>query len=804
MNSKPHTTLRFAVWLAGFAFLTAQASDEIRAAAEPIVFFDQTPLFGLDLKDEGQRRRFWDETHLAVSLQGLVNRTAPRLFLRYLKEPDDFWWALMTQPGGWLAGRPVLRISSIEELLDHFRSFYHGAVVWDERVPATSNLASTIAGCDDLLVIRHDQGNGSVGDRFTQGAHALPIQVRLLREDGAPLFTGSGQLPGTSISSTGSAKCDAYRWLIERYLKTGKADPQRMGYYLDGFWFQRWNAGAPQNHTLSNQDYVIAKRGILFDLNVWDDEACVDDPNQKPGTDAATLKELLRAAYERFHGDGVIHVAGFVPWAYKYTDFRGAGGKHAGVPTEWRYAEILSCFNAYMDADALGLSAMANASFFQHYPLATRYPQNPKPTREHLKAAGILDDQGRIAPLCFVAHYVGDYDAAAWLYQTLPKIWNDPARGSTPLSWAFNPNLCERFPLGMAWSRERRSANDWFVAGDSGAGYLNPGNLTEPRSHSGLPSGLAAWERHCRRFYEQWDISLTGFVIDGYSPGFSAEGLDAYSRFSPDGIVGQKVPKRGVHNGMPFLRMRTDLQGSPEEAARSLAGFSQGTLPRFVVCRSILQTPTWYAQVERETQRLAADRVKVVDLYTLLWLVREFETNPAAQPESPFAQASELTARPDQSLGLAALQTGDGQFAVGNEHGSACWCVTGQEGSRYLYFDVDDAFQTSETSRIEVALEYLDTGTGRIVLEYDSTDDKAALTGAYKSHPNVPKRTGTGVWIKAQFPIPDAKFAGRQNGEADFRFFSGGEALLVRSVGLRKLGNLRAGESPNLSGKSTK
>ena len=67
----------------------------------------------------------------------------------------------------------------------------------------------------------------------------------------------------------------------------------------------------------------------------------------------------------------------------------------------------------------------------------------------------------------------------------LPKMWTDPARGTIPLSWAFNPNLCARFPLGMAWPRENRRPNDFFVAGDSGAGYLNPGFLSTPRPHIG-------------------------------------------------------------------------------------------------------------------------------------------------------------------------------------------------------------------------------------------------------------------------------------------------------------------------------
>lgn len=776
---------RALVWLVWAAWTTLAA--EPRPAREPVVFFDQTPLFALDLKDEAQRRRFWDETHLAVSLQGLVNRTAPRLFIRYLKEPDDFWWGQMTSTGGWLDGRTVVRVTNVKELLDRFREDYQGAVVWDERVPSTSNLASTIAGCDDLLCLRYDAKEDSLYQRLQRGPHPLPVKVRLLREDGSPLFTGTGRIAGTAQASTGSAKGDAYRWLIEHYVQTGKANPQCLGYYLDAFWLRRWQAAAPENHTLPNHDYVIARRGVLFDLNVWDDEACVDDPTQPPGTDAATLKHLLRAAYDRYAGDGMIQAAGFVPWAFKYTTHGQAGGRHAEVPTEWRYAEILSCFNAYMDADALGLGAMANASFYQYFPLAARYPQTPKPTRASVQAAGLLDSQGRLAPRCYVAHYVGDYDSAAWLYRMLPKMWRDPARGSTPLSWAFNPNLSDRFPLGMAWARERRTTNDWFVAGDSGAGYLNPGNLTPPRAHSGLPSGLAAWERHCQRYYDRWDISLTGFVIDGYAPGLSPAGLAAYARFSPDGIVAQQISRQGVHDGMPFLRMKTDLQGTPAAAARAIQGLSQGTPPRFVVCRSILQTPTWYAEVEQELQRLAGDAVKVVDLYTLLWLVREFETNSAARPVSAYAGAQTLSAQPGAMQGLVAIPAGDGEFTVVTERGSAGWRIPRHQPPRYLYFDADDAFRPAPGEAVDIELEYLDAGTGRVVLEYDATDRNAPHAGAYKAHAQVLARSGTGEWRKAVFRVADASFTGRQNGEADFRFFNGGDDLLVRAVSVRRV-----------------
>ena len=421
-------------WWALLALVPAGVRLQAAEVNAPMVVYDLTPLFSLDLADDAQRRRFWDETHLVVSLQGLVNREKPRLFLRYLAEPDDFWWREMTRPGGWLEGREIVRVTGIAELLERFRTDYRGAVVWDERVPATSNLASTIAGCERLLCVRYDEREGSLYQRCVGDGRPLEAMIRLLAADGSPLFTGRGRVPGTDLESSGSAKNDAYRWLIRHYVESGKANPQRMGYYLDADWFRSWKAAAPENHTLVNHDFVIAHRGVLFDLNAWDDEACVDDPGQAPGTDLATLKQLLHAACDRLRGSGMIHVAGFVPWAYKYTTHGRAGGKHAEVPTEWRFAEVLSCFNAYLDADALGLGAMANASFYQHYPLAARYPQNPRPTRADLVARGLLDAAGKVVPRAYVAHYVGDYDAAAWLYRELPRMWRDPARGRKPLA----------------------------------------------------------------------------------------------------------------------------------------------------------------------------------------------------------------------------------------------------------------------------------------------------------------------------------------------------------------------------------
>ena len=99
-----------------------------------------------------------------------------------------------------------------------------------------------------------------------------------------------------------------------------------------------------------------------------------------------------------------------------------------------------------------------------------------------------------------------------------------------------------------------------------------------------------------------------------------------------------------------------------------------------------------------------------------------------------------------------------------------------------MYFDVDDAFYRPGSGPLEIMLEFLDQGTGRIVLQYDSTDTTATLGGAYKSHATVVDCGNSGDWRSVAFTVPDARFAGSQNGGADFRFYHSGENLLIRRV----------------------
>jgi hypothetical protein len=347
--------------------------------------------------------------------------------------------------------------------------------------------------------------------------------------------------------------------------------------------------------------FLSAAKGS-FDLSPWADEAATDDPTQTPGTDVNTLKELLLTAYNQNKG-GYAYLGGFPPWAFKYT--KHAKGRHEDVATEWEYSRIISAYNAFKDADAIGYGALANASFWQHFPLKKEYKQDWV-TKAELQKKGYLNADGKIdyKGRNFLVFYVGDYDASSWVSQTTPTLWDDPNRGKVPMMWCISPVLAERVPMAMDYRRESATANDYFAAADNGAGYLMPGMLQAPRPLSGLPDGLDAWVAHNKPYYKQWGLTITGFIIDGQAPPLNQKGLDAYAAFSPNGIVPQKVPLTLLHGDMPVMRSDADVNEDPVKAAQIIYDRIQKRKIPFHWFRNILKSPSWYVQVVAELKKL--------------------------------------------------------------------------------------------------------------------------------------------------------------------------------------------------------
>ncbi len=590
----------FAVWVASLLMTLAGAM------AKSIVYVDMRPLLHADYNDSASVLDVWDRLHTLSTLQGIVNRHAPQLYLNYVVngdiQVDSYWWNKYRQPGEWLAGRDSVGCGSVEEAVSIFRKSLKGAVVYDSNVASTSNIASAIAGIDDLLAVRYDRRPGSLYMRLVQGGMRLPVKVWLVHPDGSPLFTGKGSLPGSTRPSSGSVKCDPYLWFIEKYMKTGRCDGRYAGYYLDQKWRDNVHCAPINHHQLTNHDFFVARRGFFFDLSPWEDESATDDPQQAPGTDQAVLAELLGEAYRLGKGRRMCYIGGFPAWAYKYT--RHAGGKHEDVETEWHFSELISRYCAFKDADAIGYGALANASFWQHFPLG-KYPQKWI-TREQLAGKGYLDAQGKVrTDRQYIIIYMGDYDASSWVSQRTPDLWDAPERGHLPIMWCISPVLAERIPHALHYIRQTASPNDYFAAADNGAGYMIPGIAEQMDRQNGTHNHIDAWARHCRHYYRQWGLTVSGFIIDATGPAMGERALDAYASFSPHGIVPQKVPECLLHKGMPILPSGYDLvDDDSRKAALVLTDRVREEHRPFHWFRCILKSPLLYEQVVREAQRI--------------------------------------------------------------------------------------------------------------------------------------------------------------------------------------------------------
>ena len=574
----------------------------VRSATD-ILLYDLRPSVKLSTDD------IYEYAHLLGALSGLANRDAPRLFTIY--SDSDLRWQSYMNSINWPQDANYIAVDSIVDLVHRLSDVINGVALYDPKVPATSNLASTASGVYNLVPICYRSDPNTLYNQLVAGGPQLKINISFVN-----MFTGN---------ITSSAKGDAYLWAAENFIDTKLADATYLGYYIDKFWSRTSQApGAPFESLAVNQDWIIKNRGFVFDLSPWDDEAPNDDPRQKVGTDFNVLITLLKKVYQQHNGTKFSTVSGFVPWLFKYVD-----AKHGGVPSEWRMTHVMSAFNIIIDADACCLDNFANAAFYSHYASTEsgkRFVQNPLPSREQLIQRGFLSEQNVVSQRTYLLFYAGDYDSAAWFANMFKNLWDDPKRGSVPIGWAVNPNLYDRFPLLHSYLYNSRTPNDFFVSGDSGAGYLNPTQLFEPRQFSNLPAADDLWIERNRLYYNKFNIKHTGFVINGDSGPLTNASDIMYSKFSPMGFMHQQgyssIGETGLVRGtrVPSFS-EVDLSG-PNEVQQVLSYYKPNDV-RFLVFRGVLRNASNYANIAQQVQQIQPN-MNFVDPYTFALLARMY------------------------------------------------------------------------------------------------------------------------------------------------------------------------------------
>lgn len=500
-----------------------------------------------------------DAARLICSLQGLINRdyeTNGNILVYVINDHlDDFWLDYIIGEGKSFHHLALKDLNSFEEFLEIFREIICscGMILWDENVPATANVAATVCGLEGYLPVKYDENDDSLYNQLKKaGVPEKQSLVGLFGKDGS-VDMGSG-----------SAKCDAYLWAMDKYFD--RCSSRYIAYVLDGASCSRtspcYNPQSPSNvfsNCIYNHDYYIARRCFFFDLTCYDKEAPIDDPNQRLGTDRETFIKILRRRYDRANGE-IGQLLGFPPWWMKYTKDSGTGGVIATV-LEWDCVCLGSAFNLAKEADAAHPCSMPNASAYCNYKSHVKEYRWPRP-KERLK----FDKNTK-----YFTIYGGDYDSAAWLRNHVCNFFShENARGSLPINWAFNPNLSERAPMVFDYVYENMTDNDFFVAGDSGAGYVIPYGLTAECDYRENPPAIFEWAEYSKPYYERFDYDITGFIINGNET-VTNEIMAAFNRISPKGSFHNSLKRPlTVYNGTPYLHLQNEVSGKPDRIEASL------------------------------------------------------------------------------------------------------------------------------------------------------------------------------------------------------------------------------------------
>ncbi|MCL6630157.1 MAG: hypothetical protein K6U00_11210, partial [Armatimonadetes bacterium] len=176
----------FGFILAVFLLVTYQCSGE-QIDKKCLYVYDLTYTLRLDRNDPKQCRKIWDETHFITSVQGIVNRKSPRLYIYLVGKDgyvDRYWLAKLRERGGWLSDYKLQPLPDLDSVVRTFRADIKGLVVYDENVPATSNVASTIAGINDFACVRFDQSSDSLYYRLVVDPTGprIPVKAWLVKK----------------------------------------------------------------------------------------------------------------------------------------------------------------------------------------------------------------------------------------------------------------------------------------------------------------------------------------------------------------------------------------------------------------------------------------------------------------------------------------------------------------------------------------------------------------------------------------------------------------------------------------------
>lgn len=566
-----------------------------------------------------------DEQLALVTLQGLVNREVPRVYL--LQSNDDEGKYTWLRDGLKLGYRVHKNPWS---LLNKYGQHVEGMIVYDPEVADSINVATTLAGLRNGIVVSpalaerldNDYGFEVIEDlrgRFSDRLDAYTWQVNNLWDEttrrmliglaptrsvevppGIPeyfetLLTEEEQVRDASNRqvydldlSSALGGDDVYVRFDDAFTDDGwgpavhevtvQADGETIAQFVPGspeeeaFLYDtggsQLNEGEDPHRFADNGRYFVYRftppegaGSMTLSVEMWN-QFKVSAASQQPPTSSLQVPFGMLRDYA---------VANRAMVFYLDPNIAAERALFERIMAD---VEPYTPYLGWFAQDVAGeFSGTELTSEYGVYVLAADWFSNMT-VFAGTRAEVVKPEPGRVPKLrnkIYLTFTVSEGDNLQYNQHRLRVLWDDPYRGSVPINWSTSPLLLDAAPAILNYYQRTATANDLLIAGPSGAGYIYP----TPWPDDAFDVFTEQTAKYMKR--TGMDVVYVLNRVDGVSVPLSASEAAAYETIGLEGLqidYTTTTELSFLEGGTPLSTVRG--VGSVSEAEEAIAEAAEG------------------------------------------------------------------------------------------------------------------------------------------------------------------------------------------------------------------------------------
>ncbi|WP_199616720.1 GxGYxYP domain-containing protein [Paenibacillus alkalitolerans] len=464
---------------------------------------------------------------LMATLQGVVNRAEPRIYLLENKEEGEFTWLNDLDVPYHVHG-------DYRDIVRKYKDEIEGIIVYDPAVPDSINVATTLAGLKDAAVASPELASklteapfnlevledlrGRFKDRldayqwqydhlWEQTTHrmliglspdtsvrmppGLPASFRIIAEETTQEREAnnrkvydldlSGFLGKESVYLRFDDAFPQDGWGPAVHEVTVKADGQVIAQFIPGTPEETPFLYDPQNSQLSagsgghrfadNGRYFVYEftppagtKQLTASVDMWN-QFKVSAGNEKPPTSGQKEPYGYLRDYAVANKAMVFWLEVNVP-EQKALFERILSDVEPGTPyLGWFSNDFEGEFSSVEVTSRHGVYVLA-ADWFSNLTVFSGTKVKPY-IQKPVKAPQLKNK-------IYVTYTFSEGDNFQYNQHRMRILWDDPNRGKVPINWTSSPLLYDGAPAMLNYYRSTATANDLLIAGPSGAGYFYP------------------------------------------------------------------------------------------------------------------------------------------------------------------------------------------------------------------------------------------------------------------------------------------------------------------------------------------